>query len=204
MDALAAVAREGNENRARVAALSNDALIIDLINTRNHLSRWLTPIHDWAVLEYSPRRAEPSVKDVLLCMRDVEARAYSLMYAIATQPNPDLDRVPHVEQSAQQRAADRAAGPLVVMSGFRRVRESSTSLLRALPDTAWARGGYSRTARDWTIRQLAEALALHDRAMLGEIDRILANTGARDEIAPVSRVRLDQIRETFVSSAPRG
>lgn len=199
MDALVAAAREGTAEKARVAALSNDALIIELINTLNHLSRWLTPIHDRGVLAYAPRRSEPSVKDVLIRMRDVEARAYSFMYAIATQNNPDLDRVPSVEETPLQRAADRGADPLVVMSGFRRVRESSTSLLRALPDTAWARGGFSRTQRDWTVRELAEALAVHDRDMLGEIDRLLVQSGVREEIAPVSRVRLEQMRETFVS-----
>ena len=199
MDALAAAAREGNVEGARIAALSNDGLIIELINTLNHLSRWLTPIHDRAVLAYSPRRSEPSVKDLLIRMRDVEARAYGFMYAIATQNTPDLDRVPNVVQSPQQQAADRAADPLVIVSGFRRVRESSTALLRALPDTAWARGGFSRTQRDWTIRELAEAVAVHDRALLVEIDRTLAATGARKEIAPVSRVPLEQIGEVFVS-----
>jgi hypothetical protein len=203
-DALAAVAREGNGNRARLGALSNDALIIALINTLNHLSRWLTPIHDRAVLAHSPRRSEPSVKDLLIRMREVEARAYSFMYAIATQNNPDLDRVPPVAPSPLQRAADHHADPLVIMAEFRRVRESSTSLLRALPDTAWARGGYSRTVRDWTIRELAEVLALHDEQMLGEIDRALAATGAREVIAPVSRVRFEQIGEVFVSPATGG
>ena len=204
MDALAAAAREGTGRNGHISALSNDALIIDLINTLNHLSRWLTPIHDRDVLAYSPRRSEPSVKDLLIRMRDVEARAYAFMYAIATQTNPDLDRVPAIEQSAVQRAADRAAGALVIMAEFRRVRESSTSLLRALPDTAWSRSGYSRTARDWTIRELGEVLAIHDWTMLGEIDRVLAATGARDGIAPVSRVGLGQIREVFVSSATSG
>ena len=34
-----------------IAALSNDSLIIRLFNTVNHLSRWLTPIHDRELLE---------------------------------------------------------------------------------------------------------------------------------------------------------
>src|SRR5215218_11500394 len=105
--------------------LSNDALIIRLIQTVNHLSRWLTPIHDRTVLEFSPRRSEPSVKELLLRMRDTETRGYAFMYAIATESNPDLDRIPHVEQTPVQTAIDRSAHPLVVMSEFRRVRESS-------------------------------------------------------------------------------
>ena len=186
-----------------VPALSNDALIVRLLQTVNHLSRWLTPIHDHTVLEFSPRRSEPSAKDLLLRMRDTETRIYALMFAIASETNPDLDRVPEVERTPLQIAADRAADPLVVMSEFRRVRESSTSLLRALPDTAWQRGGYSRRNRNWTIRELAEFLATHDREMLAELDSVLTRTGARSGIARVSRVSLDRIEEPFVSSAIR-
>src|SRR5215216_7327341 len=104
-----------------VRDLSNDALIIRLIQTVNHLSRWLTPIHYRTVLEFSPRRSEPSVKELLLRMRDTETRGYAFMYAIATESNPDLDRIPHVEQTPAQSAIDRSAHPLVVMSEFRRV-----------------------------------------------------------------------------------
>src|SRR5215218_10657393 len=81
-----------------IRELSNDALIIRLIQTVNHLSRWLTPIHDRTVLEFSPRRSEPSVKELLLRLRDTETRGYAFMYAIATERNPDLDRIPRVEQ----------------------------------------------------------------------------------------------------------
>ena len=183
--------------------LSNDGLIIRLIQTVNHLSRWLTPIHDRTVLEFSPRRSEPSVKELLLRMRDTETRGYAFMYAIATESNPDLDRVPRVEPTQVQAAGDRSAHPLVIMSEFRRVRESSTSLLRALPDSAWGRGGYSRTQRDWTIRELAEYLAGHDREMLQRIDRVLSRTGARDGIAAVSRVDFTRIEEPFRASLVR-
>src|SRR5215211_781153 len=119
--------------------LSNDALIIRLIQTLNHLSRWLTPIHDRTVLEFSVRRSEPSVKDLLVRLRDTEIRAYGFMNAIASERDPDLDRVPRVEPTPQQILVDRSAHSLVIMSEFRRVRESSTALLRALPDTAWDR-----------------------------------------------------------------
>jgi hypothetical protein len=183
--------------------LSNDALIIRLIQTVNHLSRWLTPIHDRTVLEFSPRRSEPSVKELLLRMRDTETRAYGFMHAIATERNPDLDRIPRVEPSPVQIAVDRSAHPLVIMSEFRRVRESSTSLLRALPDTAWERGGYSRTERNWTIRELAEYLARHDREMLQGIDRALSRSGARDGIAAVSQVDFTHIEEPFLATVPR-
>lgn len=203
MDTLDVEALQMQTVAPAVQDLSNDALIIQLIQSLNHLSRWLTPIHDRTVLEYSARRSEPSVKDLLIRMRDTESRAYSLMYAIASERNPDLDRVPYVEPSPVQIAADRTAHPLVIMSEFRRVRESSTSLLRALPDNAWERGGYSRTQRNWTIRELAEFLATHDGVMLTRIDRTLARSGARHGIAKVSQVDFAHIDEPFLASSTR-
>jgi hypothetical protein len=188
---------------ASIRNLSNDALIIWLIQTVNHLSRWLTPIHDRTVLEFSARRSEPSVKDLLIRLRDTETRAYAFMNAIASERDPDLDRVPRVEPSPAQVALDRSAHPLVIMSEFRRVRESSTSLLRALPDNAWERGGYSRTQRNWTIRELAEFLAGHDREMLRWIDRALSRSGAREGIAAVSQVDYARIEEPFLATVSR-
>ena len=197
MDAVAERGRGRTGVAERVRSMTNDQLIIALIQTLNHLSRWLTPIHDRTRLEFSAYRSERSVKDVLLGLRDTEVRAFSYMYAIANQVNPDLDRIPAVERTPAQVEADRAANALVIMSAFRRVRESSTSLLRALPDAAWDRGGFSRTDRDWTIRQLAEFLAVNDHEQLGEIDRILARSGLREGIAQVSQVRLEEIGKPF-------
>jgi hypothetical protein len=199
-----AVEEEVSESAdSSIRELSNDALIIRLLQTVNHLSRWLTPIHDPTVLEFSARRSEPSVKELLIRLRDTETRAYGFMNAIASERDPDLDRVPRVEPSPAQIAVDRSAHPLVIMSEFRRVRESSTSLLRALPDTAWERGGFSRTQRNWTIRELAEYLSGHDREMLQRIDRALSRSGARQGIAAVSQVDFAHIEEPFLASATR-
>ena len=199
-----AVEEEATESAdSSIRELSNDALIIRLLQTVNHLSRWLTPIHDRTVLEFSTRRSEPSVKELLIRLRDTEIRAYGFMNAIASERDPDLDRVPRVEPSPVQIAVDRSAHSLVIMSEFRRVRESATSLLRALPDTAWDRGGYSRTQRNWTIRELAEFLAAHDREMLQRIDRALSRSGAREGIAAVSQVDFTRIEEPFLASERR-
>jgi hypothetical protein len=203
MNTSAVSERESAAADTSTRDLSNDALIVRLIQTLNHLSRWLTPIHDRTVLEFSPRRSEPSVKELLLRMRDTETRAYGFMNAIASERNPDLDRIPRVEPSPAQISGDRMAHPLVIMSEFRRVRESSTSLLRALPDNAWERGGYSRTVRNWTIRGLADYLAGHDREMLQRIDYVLNRSGARDGIAAVSQVDFSHIEEPFLASVPR-
>jgi hypothetical protein len=189
-----------NARRQAVAAMSNDALIIDLLQTVNHLSRWLTPIHDQLRLSWSPRRSQPSVKDLLIQMRENEVMVYSYMNAIATQVNPDLDKVPVRQLTSLQREADARANALVIMSEFRRVRESTTSLLRALPDTAWARGGFSRSSRDWTIRELAESLAINQWEQLGRIDASLNESGLRTSVAKVSRVSRDHLREPFLAA----
>jgi hypothetical protein len=183
-----------------VAAMTNDALIIDLLQTINHLSRWLTPIHDPARLDWTSRRSQVSVKDLLIGLRENEIRVYSFMNAIATQTNPDLDKVPVRELTQLQREADARANALVIMAEFRRVRESTTSLLRALPDTAWLRGGYSRATRDWTIRELAEFLAVNDWEQLGLIDQALEESGLRRSVAKVSRVSRDRLREPFLAA----
>ena len=203
MSSSAISQRDVESSDHSIRDLPNDDLIIRLLQTANHLSRWLTPIHDRTVLEFSPRRSEPSVKELLLRMRDTETLAYGFMNAIASERNPDLDRIPRVEPTPAQVSVERSAHPLVIMSEFRRVRESSTSLLRALPDNAWDRGGYSRTQRDWTIRELAEYLARHDREMLERIDRVLSRSGAREGIAAVSQVDFTRIEEPFLASVSR-
>jgi hypothetical protein len=203
MSSTAISQQDVESSDSSIRALPNDALIIRLLQATNHLSRWLTPIHDRTLLEFSPRRSEPSVKELLLRMRDTETRVYGFMNAIASDRNPDLDRIPRVEPTPVQVSVDRSAHPLVIMSEFRRVRESSTSLLRALPDTAWERGGYSRTERNWTIRELAEYLARHDREVLQHIDRVLSRSGAREGIAAVSQVDFSRIEEPFLESVSR-
>lgn len=186
--------------RQLVAARSNDALIVDLLQTTNHLSRWLTPIHDLMRLDMTTRRNQVSVKDLLLGLRDNEVAVYSLMNLIATQVNPDLDKATQAQRSPLQREADQRSNALVIMSEFRRVRESTTSLLRALPDDAWARGGYSRSTRDWTIRELADSLAVNDWVQLGLIDTALDVTDLRRNIAKVSQVARDGLSEPFLAA----
>ncbi|MBW3631689.1 MAG: hypothetical protein KY456_01540, partial [Chloroflexi bacterium] len=64
----------------------------------------------------------------------------------------------------------------------------------------WERGGYSRSRRNWTIRELAEFLAGHDREMLAQIDRSLARSGARYGIARVSQVDYAHLDEPFLAT----
>ena len=176
-----------------IAELDNNALIIRLHFTVNHLSRWLTPIHDQGPLGRTVRRGEPSVKELVLRLRDEELRVFPKMHAIANRTLPDLDKLPPVRRTPEEERLDREATPLEIMAEFRRLRQSTCSLLRGLPDNAWSRLGISRREHDWTIRALAEHLAAHDRATLAEMDRALDRIGVRREIATANRAHLDEL-----------
>jgi hypothetical protein len=161
--------------------------------TVNHLSRWLSPIVDPTPLMFSPRRGEPTVMQLLQKMRDEELVVYGYMHAIANQINPDLDKLPDPRQAPERQQAGFDRSPLSVMAEFRRLRQSSCSLLRSLPDSAWQRVGTSRIEHDWQIRSLAERLAHHDLDCLYAMDLALDRSGARDTINSASRVHLDEL-----------
>src|SRR5665811_1898423 len=118
-----------------IASLDNNSLIIRLAFTINHLSRWLSPIHDHDLLERSVYRGEPTAKDLVLQLRDYDQKIYPRMYLIANQNDPDLDTLPDAEVSDEQRRRDQVDPTIVVMSSFRRLRQTSTALLRALDRT---------------------------------------------------------------------
>src|SRR3954467_7315251 len=143
----------------KISDLDNNSLIIRLHYTINHLSRWLTPIHDRTKLVRSVRRGEPSIKDLLLRLRNEELRVFPMIHSIATKNNPDLDKLPLFSLSPAQIAHDEQTNALEVMAEFRRLRQSTCSVLRSIPDSAWARIGTSRREHDWQLRSLAEHLA---------------------------------------------
>jgi hypothetical protein len=177
----------------KIADLSNDSLIIRLHFTINHLSRWLTPIHDRTKLERTVRRGEPTVKELLVRLRDEELRVFPKLHLIAMQNNPNLDKLPIYVRSEAQDEQDERLSPLSIMAEFRRLRQSTCSLLRSLPDNAWPRYGTSRREHDWQIRSLAEHLASHDLDVLYEIDLTLDRCGARDGVSSASRAHLDEL-----------
>jgi hypothetical protein len=176
-----------------VEKMTNDELIIRLLFTTNHLSRWLTPIHTDSRLANSPRRGEPSVKQLLIELRDHELDAFPRLYAIATRDRPDLDALPPFRRTREEELWDHQAAVLSIMSQFRRVRQSTCSLLRSQPNDAWGREGLSRERGDTTIRKRANELARNDVEMLARIDRALDLSGARQGIAAVSRVDLHDL-----------
>lgn len=176
-----------------VTDLDNGSLVLRLSFTINHLSRWLSPIHDPAPLMRATRRGEPSVIGLLFEMRDEERRVFPKMHQISVQTNPDLDRLTPFAPTTASQAHDRQQIPLEVMAEFRRLRQSTCSLLRSLVDAAWERPGTSRQQHNWTIRALAEHLAAHDLAVLADMDIMLDRSGAREGIAAISRVPLAEL-----------
>ena len=176
-----------------ISLLDNDSLIVQLHFTINHLSRWLTPIHNQTLLERTIYRDMPTVRELVIRMRNEELRVFPKMFLIASEQNPDLDKLPPVTRTAEERRWDEFSGTLSVLAEFRRLRQSTASLLRSIPDSAWRRVGTSRQEHDWQLRALAELLVAHDREVLGEIDRTLDAIGVRDDIAEVSRVHLEEL-----------
>ncbi len=176
-----------------VEALSNDSLIIRLFNTVNHLSRWLTPIHERDLLDRAAFYGQPSVKDLLEQLRDEERRIFPKMYRISVEADPDLDKIPSVPRREADLIWDEHTSALSTMAEFRRLRQSTLSLLRSIPDAAWKRRGTSRIEHDWTLRHLSEVLANNDTRVLEQIDVTLDRIGAREGLSPAARTHLDEL-----------
>jgi len=191
--ATAPASAEPTAGDVKISELSNDSLVTRLLFTTNHLSRWITPIHDLQRLERSPFRGMPSVKGLLLQMRDREQLIFPKMHAIAVQNDPNLDRLPQPARTPEQVAADAERSALTTLAEFRRLRQSTTSLLRSLPDNAWSRVGTSRLEHDWQIRSLAEHLANADIDDLQQMDEALERSGVREGINALARVHLDDL-----------
>ncbi|HYJ12214.1 MAG TPA: hypothetical protein VEW66_01390 [Thermomicrobiales bacterium] len=182
-----------DEIRSQIAGADNNALIVRLMFTTNHLSRWLTPIHDPNRLERSLYRGEPTAKDLVIALRNEEQRVYPKLYLIATQPRANLDTLPDWEQSPQTVERDTVQPTIVLLAQFRRLRQSTCGLLRSLPDDAWGLMGRSRREPDVTIRHLAEGLAITDYRYLRALDQTLDQVGARDGLAEIQKTHLDEL-----------
>lgn len=183
----------GDEQMRAIRSLDNDSLIIRLQFTINHLSRWLSPIHDSSKLTRARYHGELSVKEILLAMREHEQYIYPKMYVISTQEDPDLDAIPEYHPSPVREQSDATHSTIVLQASFRRLRQGTCSLLRSLPDSAWDRKGYSRIHRNTTIRHLAEGLAEHDYRHLRAMDQTLDVCGAREGLAEIQKASLEEL-----------
>lgn len=177
----------------RIEDLSNDSVIIRLHFTINHLSRWLTPIHATDSLDRVVFLGQPSIKQLVIQMREEERRVFPMLFAMASENDPDLDQLPTPGISAEQEIYDRTHTVLTVLSEFRRLRQSTCSLLRSLTDAGWLRVGTSRKTHDWQIRTLAEALIAHDEQVLTQIDVSLDRFGLREGVAQHGRAHLFEL-----------
>lgn len=183
----------GAEELRRIQELDNNALIIRLHFTINHLSRWISPVHDRNRLERSQYFGEPTVKDLMIGMRDDEHRVFPKMYAITVQNSPDLDLMQTYQPSLARAEFDNQRAPIELLGQFRRLRQSTCSLLRSMPDDAWRRTGTSRRGFDVSLRRLAEDLAEHDYRFLRAIDHALDSSGARVGLAEIQKTHLDEL-----------
>ncbi len=182
-----------DELRRQISTSDNNSLIIRLHFTVNHLSRWITPIHDANRLERAVYRGEPTAKELVVEMRNEEERIFPRMYLIATQTSPDLDKLPVWQPNPATVATDQATATIVLMAQFRRLRQGTCSLLRSLPDDAWGLKGSSRREQNVSIRALAEYLALHDYRYLRALDETLDQVGAREGLAEIQKTHLDEL-----------
>ncbi len=183
----------GTEQRAAIKRLDNTSLVVRLHFTINHLSRWLSPVHDPHKLERSLYRGEPSPKEILIEMRNEEHRVYPKMHLIVVQNNPDLDALPEYVVTPERALLDEQRDSIALLSQFRRLRQSTCSLLRSLPDDAWVRVGTSRKGQNSTLRSLAEHLAEHDYRYLRALDAALDSVGAREGLAEIQKTHLDDL-----------
>jgi len=148
-------------------------IVIPLTQMPNWLSKRITSIRDQTKLTRAAERGEWSVREILAHLRDNESYYFPKLYTIATAEHPDLRRIAAVTVHAYP---DDSA--LSVMSQFRRLRQSTLSLLRELPADALRRAGVDVDGSTMTVRDLALELRRHDAEHLRQIDATLIARGA--------------------------
>jgi hypothetical protein len=151
-----------------------DQIILALTNMPNWLSKRITPQRDMSKLNRPPKRGEMSVRDILAHLRDNEARYFPKMHLISIAQVPDLRKVQQVGPTEY----DPDDSVFTVMSQFRRIRQSTLSLLRELPRDAWNRVGVDVDNVTVSIKDLAIELVDHDAEHLAQIDAVLIARGA--------------------------
>jgi hypothetical protein len=178
------------EEIERIQSIDNNAMIIRLMFTMNHLSRWLTPIHDDDRLDRAVYRGEPTAKELVIRLRNYDLFIYPRLYLIVHESDPNFDLL---ELEPAPVANARNDSTVVLMASARRARQSITGLLRTLPDDAWDLRGRSPGGIEGSVRSLAEAVAIHDYRVLRALDQTLDQTGAREGVAEIQKIPLDEL-----------
>jgi hypothetical protein len=149
-------------------------IILPLTQMPNYLSKRITPQRDATKLTRAAVRGEWSVREIVAHLREREAQYYPKMQRIATSEFPDLRNVANIGPTEY----NRDDSTFLVMSQFRRLRQSTLSLLRELPRDAWKRAGRDVNGDTVTIELLARELVAHDAEHLAQIDETLIARGA--------------------------
>ena len=146
-----------------------EQIYLRLFHMLNYLSKRISSQRDEAKLSRPAERGEWSVREIVIHLRDNEAKVYPKLHLMANAVHPNLSRIAEVA-SLDYRPDD---STLTVLSQFRRIRQSTVSLLRELPHDAWERTGVDTDGTVVTIRQLAMELIRHDAEHLAQVDATL-------------------------------
>lgn len=151
-----------------------DQIILALTNTPNWLSKRISPQRDMSKVNRPAERGEWSARDIVAHLRDNEARYFPKLHLISIAQVPDLRRVEQIGPTEY----DPDDSIFTVMSQFRRIRQSTLSLLRELPADGWKRVGVDVDNVTVSIRDLAVELVDHDAEHLAQMDAVLIARGA--------------------------
>ncbi len=105
-------------------------------------------------------------------LRDIECVYAERFTKIAFAEKPALWMLDN-DRTAALRKYD-GAEPAAVVKAWKRLREETILLLRALPDAVWRRSGVHPTRGEKTIEELAAVLAGHDESHLSRIEALRA------------------------------
>jgi hypothetical protein len=119
-------------------------------------------------------RGEASARDIVAELRDFEALYFPKIHLISIAQVPDLRHVERIGPTEY----DPDDSIFMVMSQFRRIRQSTLSLLRELPTDGWKRVGIDVDNVTVSIRDLAIELVDNDREQLARLDAVLIARGA--------------------------
>jgi len=153
---------------------TDEQIILELTHMVNQLAKRITPQRDETRVNRAAERGEWSVREIVAHLRDTEARYFPKMHIISVGEHPDLRRVQNIGPTEY----DPNDTVFTVMSQYRRLRQSTLSLLRELPRDAWRRAGKDVDGTTVTIRDLARELVAHDADHLAQIDDTLIARGA--------------------------
>jgi hypothetical protein len=144
-------------------------IVIPLTLMPSWLSKRITPQRDETKLTRAAERGEWSAREIIAHLRDNEAIYFPKLNLIATSEFPDLRRAAGAVPTAHKLEDS----TFTVMSQFRRLRQSTLSLLRELPRDAWRRAGRDVDGSTLTIRDFALELVRHDAEHLRQLDETL-------------------------------